>query len=173
MESVVNAFTNPVMHVLPRLPNAILAFMVGYLILIILKQVIKGAFKVVRPTKAVKQMVLAIVNVILWVILLASVFQSLGLPQVALALSGSVAIFGILLASGANFLVSDILSGLFLAKDPDFQIGEKIKSTDFEGIVEHIDLRKVRVRNKDGNLHIIPNSLLDKAQFIVLDDSKK
>ena len=75
------------------------------------------------------------------------------------------------MANGANFLVSDILSGWYLARDPDFMIGEKIKFGDIEGRVEHIDLRKVRVRDKTGHLHIIPNSILDKAQFCVLDSS--
>ncbi len=173
MDSVYNAFANPVIHVLPKLPNAVLALMVGYLALFVIKIMIKWALRLVRVEKAVKQMILSLASVVLWAILLALVFQSLGLPQVALALSGSVAIFGILLASGANFLVSDILSGLFLAKDPDFRIGETIKTADFEGVVERIDLRKIRVRSKDGHLHIIPNSFLDKGQFIVLDVGKK
>lgn len=173
MDSIYNAFSKPIIQVLPKLPNAALALLFGYLALFIVSKLIKWALRLVKVEKAVKQMMMSIVNTVLWAILLALVFQSLGLPQIALALSGSVALFGILLASGANFLVSDILSGLFLAKDPDFRIGETIKAADFEGVVERIDLRKVRIRNKDGHLHIIPNSVLDKAQFIVLDENKK
>ena len=173
MDIVVNAFAKPIIHALPKIPGALVALLAGYLALLIISKLVSGALNIVRVEKGVKQLLMSIVNVVLWAILLALVFQSLGLPQVALALSGSVAIFGILLASGANFLVSDILSGLFLVKDPDFKVGKKIKTADLEGVVERIDLRKIRVRNKEGHLHVIPNSFLDKMQFIVLDETKK
>lgn len=173
MESVIEAFAKPILHALPKIPNALLAFVTGYLVVLLLSKIVKSALKLAKIDKAVKQMIMSIVNVILWAILIALVFQSLGLTQVALALSGSVAIFGVLMASGANFLVSDILSGLFLAKDPDLKIGKTIKTADFEGKMERIDLRKVRVRDKEGNLHLIPNSFLDKAQFTILDEQSK
>lgn len=173
MDFVLDSFSKPVMLALPKLPVAILTFMVGYLVLWTASQIIRSLFKLTGMTKAVNQILRSIINVLMWAVLLALVFQSLGLPQVALALSGSVAIFGIFMASGANFLVTDILSGFFLAKDPDFNVGVRIKTADFEGVIEHIDLRKVRVRDNDKHLHVIPNSVLDKAQFIVLDENAK
>lgn len=173
MDQILKAFADPILKALPALPKAIIAFVIGYIFVFIIGKIIKSGLKYVKTTQAVRQIITSMMNVVLWTILLALVFQSLGLSQVALALSGSVALFGILLASGANFLVSDILSGIFLAKDPDFKIGEMIKTTDFEGRVEFIDLRKVRLRDKDGHLHIVPNSVLDRTQFVVLDVGKK
>ncbi|MDO8513677.1 MAG: mechanosensitive ion channel [bacterium] len=173
MDSILDAFSKPIMNAWPRIPGALIALVVGYIALIIINHLVKFGFSVIKTPRAVKQIFLSVVNILLWAILLALVFQSLGLPQVALALSGSVAIFGVLLATGANYLVSDILSGLFLTKDPDFKIGQKIKTVDVEGLIEYIDIRKVRIRDNEGNLHVIPNSVLDKGPFVVLDDNKK
>jgi small-conductance mechanosensitive channel len=170
MESFLQAFAEPVIKALPKLPMAMLTLLFGYAAMMIIKKVIIGSLLVTKAPKALVQMLMSIINVFLWVLLLALISQSLGLNQIAIALSGSVALIGLAVATGANGLIADVIAGLFLAKDPNFNCGYRIKTNEAEGVIEKIDLRKIRIRDKDGKLHVVPNSAFDKMQWIVLDE---
>lgn len=166
-------FIEPVIKFFPKVPNAILALIFGYLLVMIARYLIKESLVVAKTPRALTQMILSIANFFMWVLLIAAILKSLGLGQVALALSGSVAITGVLLATGASTLVTDLIAGLYLVKDRDFNVGYTIKSGEIEGEIEKIDLRKVRIRDKSGKLHVVPSSIFDKNQWIVLDEGDK
>jgi len=72
------------------------------------------------------------------------------------------------LATGASGMASDIISGVFLARDHDFDLGYKIKVGGIEGIVQQIDIRKIRIVDDLGNTHIFPNTKLDKDGWQVI-----
>jgi len=173
MLDIWDAFLQPILKAAPKIPAALMVFVVGYVVLVITRIAIKSSLKVARTHRPLALMLFSLINFALWVVLLALVLYSLGLGRLALALSSSVAIVGIVIATGTNALVADVIAGLYLAMDPDFNVGYTIKTADIEGIIEKIDLRKIRIRDKDGRLHVVPSSLFDKAQWVVLDEGEK
>jgi len=104
----------------------------------------------------------------MWVILFAEIARELGLGSLAITISGSLAVLAIALASGASGLAADIISGIFLAKDSDFEIGYKIKVGSIEGIVTGVDIRKIRIIDDEGSIYILPNAKLDKEGWQVI-----
>lgn len=151
-----------------KLPELALTFIVGYIIIKILKVIIRGVIRVSHTNAAMKEILLSIIDIGLWVLLLAALLTQIGLTQIAFALSGTVAIAGIAISVGAGAFVQDLVSGIFLAKDPDFNIGDRLKVDEVEGVVERMDARKIRLRDDKGKLHVIPNSILDKTAWIVI-----
>src|SRR4051794_1052038 len=55
-----------------------------------------------------------------WILIAASVLQSLGLNQIALAVGGSISLVALGIAGAASGNLADIIAGVFLASDPDF-----------------------------------------------------
>jgi small-conductance mechanosensitive channel len=153
-----------------KLPNALFVLAVSYLSIRIIQVFASLALRTARLTRPMQDILLSILSTILWLGLIALVFQSLGLNQIALALSGSVAIIGIFIATGANKLVSDILAGIFLARNRDFRIGQYIKITEVEGKIYSLDSRKVRVLGKDDTIYIIPNTKFDENVWQLLPE---
>lgn len=156
----------------PRIPTAVLTLLAGYLVIKILQSALAVSLKTAHVNRAMLQIVQSTVNVILWLGVIALIFQSLGLNQIAIALSGSVAIIGLGIATGANKLVSDVLSGLYLAKNRDFKIGQHIKIAEVEGKVHSLDSRKVRILSADGSLFVIPNAKFDEQTWQIVAESK-
>lgn len=173
MDQLLLAFADPVARALPKIPQAILALLVGWLTIRLFHWMFSKVLRLARTPKTLFTIMSSIADVILWVILIAVFFQSLGLNQVALALSGSVALIGVALGTGANALVQDVITGLFLSRDPDFDVGFEIKTGDIEGTIRRIDIRKVRIEDKKGNMHVLPNSNLDKSSWVVLSRDAK
>jgi len=101
------------------------------------------------------------------VIILSGALQALGLDQVALAIGGSVSLIALGISTAASGNLGDIIAGVFLASDPDFGTGFTISSGDLIGVIEHVDLRKTRLRTADGKLHIIPNKNIENNPWIV------
>jgi len=69
-------------------------------------------------------------------------------------------IAGIVLGLGAQPLINDIVSGIFILFEDLYLVGDYIEAGSAQGTVETIQLRTTRVRDPDGQLHIIRNGQL-------------
>ena len=69
-----------------------------------------------------------------------------------------------------SFALQDTLSGLasgfLLLSDQPFQPGEWIQTGEDEGVVVDINWRTTRIRTRNGDLLIVPNSTLAKANIL-------
>ena len=91
----------------------------------------------------------------------------LGLKQVSLGLTVLTALSGAALATGASGSVADILGGIFLVADPGFAIGRRVTAGGVEGIVKGITLRKTILEDDEGNIHVIPNRVVDGGRYVL------
>ena len=66
-------------------------------------------------------------------------------------------ILGLAVGLGAQTLINDFVSGFFILSDNLFLVGDYIETGDAKGIVEGIEIRTTRIRNEDGQLHILRN----------------
>lgn len=151
-----------------KLPQLLLTVVVGYIIIKLVKAFLRGLIGYSKANSALKGIVLSVLDVALWIFLVAALLQQVGLTQISLALSGTVAISALALSAGSTAFIQDLVAGIFLAQDPDFSAGDRVKVDEVEGIVERMDARKIRLRDDKGILHIFPNSHFDRAAWMVL-----
>jgi moderate conductance mechanosensitive channel len=70
---------------------------------------------------------------------------------------------GVAIGFGAQSLVKDIINGFFILFEDQYAVGDYINIEDKGGIVESIELRVTKIRDFNGDLHIIPNGLITKV----------
>lgn len=73
------------------------------------------------------------------------------------ALVGGVAVLGLAVSFGAQSLVKDYFAGFFILLENQFVVGDSIEAAGKNGVVEHLTLRTVTLRDIEGVVHIIPN----------------
>lgn len=95
------------------------------------------------------------VNVLLWVIGLASALNSIGF-EVSAILAG-LGIGGVALALASQDTVSNFFGGLIVLTQRPFKIGERIEVNGIDGWVHHLGLRTTIVKNWYGREVTIPN----------------
>jgi small-conductance mechanosensitive channel len=78
-------------------------------------------------------------------------------------LLASAGVVGIAVGFGAQTLVKDFLTGLFLIAEDVVSVGDNVRIGDCAGNVETMTLRTIRLRDANGTLHILPYS---EAQVI-------
>jgi small conductance mechanosensitive channel len=69
----------------------------------------------------------------------------------------SAGIIGIALGFGAQSLVKDFLSGIFMISEDQFGVGDIIDVGEAIGTVEAVSLRVTRLRDLDGTVWYVPN----------------
>lgn len=66
-------------------------------------------------------------------------------------------VVGLAVAFGAQNLVRDVITGLFIIFEDQFAIGDTVRVAGYEGTVLEIGLRITKIRGWSGEIHIIPN----------------
>lgn len=152
----------------PRIPGLIFYLVLGWLVIKVVVSILRNSLRIARVPKALSNIVVSLCVAILWIILLSELARQAGLSSLAVKISGSLLVLGLAVANGAAGIAGDILSGLFLARDKDFEVGYRIKSGEIEGVIKKIDIRKTRIEDKGGKLFIVPNSKIDAVGWQVL-----
>ena len=75
-------------------------------------------------------------------------------------LFASAGIFGVALAFGAQSLIKDFLSGVFIISENQYRVGDVIEIEGFGGTVEKIGVCSTVLRDVDGNVHYFPNGMV-------------
>jgi len=63
-------------------------------------------------------------------------------------------------------IASNLVSGVFIVTDPEFNIGDWIRWQDKEGVIEDISFRVTRIRTFDNELLTVPNSQLATSAVV-------
>ena len=82
--------------------------------------------------------------------------DTLGVNLAPLLASAGVA--GIALGLAAQNVVKDVLNGILILIEDQFNVGDSVRLAGLAGTVEAMTLRKTTVRDSDGTLYVIPNS---------------
>ncbi len=99
---------------------------------------------------------------------LASVVISLVAAMLVLAevgvsvapILGAAGVVGLAVGFGAQSLVKNYFTGFFLLLENQIRQGDVAQLGDHSGLVEDVTLRYVRLRDYDGNIHIVPNGMI-------------
>ncbi len=75
-------------------------------------------------------------------------------------LFASAGIIGVALGFGAQSLIKDFLSGIFIIAENQYRVGDIIAIEGASGTVERIGTRSTVLRDMDGNVHYFPNGMV-------------
>jgi moderate conductance mechanosensitive channel len=85
--------------------------------------------------------------------------QALNVMDFNLApLLASAGVAGVAIGLAAQTIVKDMLNGILILLEGQFNVGDTVRLAGLTGAVEAMTLRKTTVRDGDGTLYIIPNS---------------
>jgi small-conductance mechanosensitive channel len=73
-------------------------------------------------------------------------------------LLASAGIVGVGIGLGAQSLFKDIINGIFILIENQYNVGDTVKIASLTGTVEDLSLRLTKLRDGDGTLYFIPNS---------------
>lgn len=98
--------------------------------------------------------------VVLWVVGIIVILGELAINISAL-LTGA-GLIGVVVGLGAQNVIKDYLAGIFIIMENQFRVGDIVSmsaglAVPVAGVVEDVSIRATKLRDLDGNLHIVPN----------------
>jgi len=108
-------------------------------------------------------------NAILWTLTALQMLTILGVNLGPLLASAGVA--GIALGLAAQTIVKDILNGMLIVLEDQFNVGDVVRLTGMTGTVESMSLRRTELRDGDGTLYVVPNSQITTVANLSRDFS--
>ena len=141
---------------------AAIAFLLNWLLRLITHRMIRVAERHAASSSRLSQ-VRTLAGVIrttglaiIWVITGLQFLAALGVNLAPLLASAGVA--GIAIGLAAQNIVKDVLNGILILIEDQFNVGDTVRLAGVVGVVEAMTLRNTTVHDPDGTLYIIPNS---------------
>lgn len=116
-------------------------------------------------------------HVVLWVseglilvIVALTILSQFGI-DIAPALT-SLGVAGVAIGFGAQALVRDIISGLFILTEDQYRVGDVVRIATVTGTVQEINLRRTLLRDEDGVVHTVPNGEVRISSNLTRESSR-
>lgn len=103
----------------------------------------------------------SICSAVIWTFAFIYVLGALGLDLGPLLAGAGVA--GVALGFGAQSLVKDFLSGIFMLIEDQYGVGDVVDVGDATGTVEQVTLRVTRLRDANGTVWHVPNGHIQRV----------
>lgn len=139
------------------LTGCILILCVGMVIVLILRGILQLLSRAMNAKGATICHLLR--NLVKYVSVIAMLYYCFALFGVdTQTLLASAGILSLVIGLGAKELVSDILAGLFIIFEGEFQVGDIVTVGDWRGTVQEIGVRTTKIMDANENVKIISNS---------------
>ncbi|XXX82454.1 mechanosensitive ion channel family protein [Sorangium sp. So ce134] len=122
-----------------------------------------GDVKTVREIERRSEALLGVFRttgkVVVWGVVAMLLLVQLGVGIAPLL--GAAGIAGLAVALGARELVRDVIAGFFLLLENHVRVGDVVIVNGTGGLVEHIGLRTIALRDESGVVHVFQNGKID------------
>lgn len=114
-----------------------------------------------KQARTLGDLILQIGNIAIYLIILLMVLQLFSI-NITPILAGA-GVVGVAIGFGAQTLVKDLLSGVFIILEHRYALGDHVKIDIFEGEVVKITMRSTVLRNAEGQTFYISNGSIPKV----------
>ena len=155
-EDINVVFPDQSLRVLARIVKTVVvvyAFIMAYRILKVILDLPKKKNQRLMTTISLLQ---SIIKYACWIALLLFTLSIWGVDTTTLL--ASAGILTLIVGLGCQSLIADIISGLFIIFEGDFQVGDTVVIDDWRGVVQSIGIRTTKIIDLAGNVKIINNS---------------
>jgi len=98
-------------------------------------------------------------NIVKYAIIIYAILYCLSILGVNMAaIVASLGIFSLIIGFGAQSLIEDVITGLFIILEGQLHVDDIVSIDGFRGIVTSIGIRTIQIKDDGGNIMIVNNS---------------
>lgn len=111
-----------------------------------------------------------VIRVLVAIIAVITVLAALDIQIAPILATAGVA--GLAVGFAAQSLIKDVINGFFIILWDQIRVGDVVTIAGKSGVVESVSLKMTVLRDLSGNVHYIPNSLIDVVTNMTRDYSR-
>lgn len=108
-----------------------------------------------KKTMTMNALTKSVITYTLYFIGLTTIITIIGIPVSSILATAGIG--GLAIGFGAQSLVRDVITGFFILFEDQYAVGDYISLDKHSGTVEDIGIRITKIRDFNGDLHIVPN----------------
>ena len=122
-----------------------------------------------KRARTLSDIVRTIATAVIFVVTTVTILGELGVNLAPILAAAGIG--GLAVGFGAQNLVRDVITGFFILLEDQIRVGDVVKVSDKVGLVEHISLRVLTLRDFDGSVHLIPHGTITTITNMTKDFS--
>jgi len=103
-----------------------------------------------------------VVSVFLWFGVVLALLKMLGVGDIAASLGTATGFLALGVSDALSNMLADTVAGVSLLRDPEFNPGDSVVTSDVTGTVLNVELRKTRFESESGDVVVVANSAVGK-----------
>ena len=142
---------------LPNLVAAVILLVLTFVVARLVQRVVHRLLPRVSPSVTLNNLVATVLYVLTLLLGTFFVLTVLSLDKTVTSLLAGVGIIGLALGFAFQDIAANFISGVIIAVQRPFNVGDVIETDKFFGTIERISLRTLDIRQITGELVIVPN----------------
>ncbi len=142
---------------------------------VILSKYSSGVVRRILSTRydnsTIPNLLLTVYRGVLWFSVSLVILSTLGFSEIAAAMGTAAGFVALGVSFALKDLISDTVAGVYLAKDPDFNNGDRVNVDGNQGVVTDVGLRKSRLELENGDTRILNNSDVERKWTLINDSA--
>ena len=151
-----NNFVNLLYQKIPALIRSVQIVTVAVLLSLLLRFIMRKGFARSNRAKTIVNLLESFVKWVIAIVAIMMVLHAWGVDTATLL--ASTGILTLIVGLGAESLVADIVAGIFMVFEGEFQVGDIVIINDWRGTVQEIGIRTTKIVDAGGNINIVNNS---------------
>ena len=153
-----NEFLNTAYHKIPALLGTIQIITIAWLINILQRLILTKLLARSNRGATIVKLLSSFVKYLVVIIAFMLVLNTWGVDTATLL--ASAGILSLIIGLGAQSLISDIIAGVFIVFEGEYQVGDIVIIDGWRGTVDEIGIRTTKIIDWQGNIKIINNSAI-------------
>ena len=116
--------------------------------------------RAVQRAETIGSLLNSVVGFVIWAVAIVTILGEFGVNLGPLLAGAGVV--GVAIGFGAQSLVKDFLTGMFMLVEDQYGVGDTVDTGFATGVVEGISLRATRLRDETGTVWYIPHSSIQR-----------
>ena len=152
-------FVEGLVVAVPRLLSGLIFLALAYLTVRVVLSVVRGSIKrlYVGDRELVGDLIVTLVSVFLWFGVALTFLKVVGMGDIAASLGTAVGFIALGVSYALSEMIEDTVAGVYLLRDPDFNVGYRVEAKGVTGTVAAIELRKTRIDTDAGDRIVMAN----------------
>jgi small-conductance mechanosensitive channel len=170
IERMVAEFVSGVVSTVPNLVAGLVFLAVALFAIRIVRRLARSVLDRLYPDEQMLVVDLAelLVGVFLWFGALLTLLKIVGLGDIAASLGTATGFVALGVSYALSDMIADTVAGVYLLRDPDFNVGDTVVTGSYTGTVLDIGLRKSRL-DVDGDTVVLANRSVE-SQWTRVDE---
>jgi small conductance mechanosensitive channel len=158
--SKLESWGNQIILMLPNLFVALVLLIATFWLAKVIQNALDRVIARFSHSAAINNLVSTLLYLAMLLIGFFFVLSVLQLDKVVISLLAGVGIIGLALGFAFQDIAANFISGVIIAVQKPFGVGDMIETNDYFGVIERISLRTVDIRKPTGELVKLPNKMV-------------